>query len=62
MNYYTDEELEELYGGYSIVNIEWGPSGNSARITLEREEKTFSDSFIIYESSKIAFDNWYLET
>ena len=59
--YYTDKELEYIYGGYSVIKVNWNSSGISGWVDLEKEENTITESFIIRTEGKSAFDRWFPE-
>lgn len=68
--YKTDEEIEKEFKDYEIKSLEFRDSKDSGFIEIYFPEAGESvgggteyvvDNFIIYDTGKIAFDNWYPE-
>lgn len=68
--YKTDEEIASQFEGYKIRHIEFNPSGTSGVLEIEFPNAGESvaggtdyvvEDFIIYDTGKVAFDNWYPE-
>ena len=68
--YKTDEEIAKEFNNYKVLDITINKSGCSGSIEIEfpnAEEHVgggsnyVCDSWIKYDSGKIAFDHWYTE-
>lgn len=56
---YTDSQLEYIYGGYTVIKVEWNPSKLSGWVTLTRADNTITENFAINSDNHLTFDKWF---
>lgn len=70
VQYKSDDDIKSEFNNFKITSIEVKPSGDSGYINIEFPEggehvgggtDEVSDSWIIYDNGRVAFDNWYPE-